>query len=241
MKAFACATGRRFAGRVASFAHPVVIGIAVLLAALPLASAADAELHRLELEWGQSINLADFGGPDIEVFVRNREMTYVTAAIADFTRMVAVARTTIYGDSSIEMLPVRQTRQVEKKNGAPFPGTNSAMYLLYREPQSGIRVFFLDQIARQNHDWVVVATPLRAPYPEAPRPARPPPVPYLSPAARALEAGQPLTPELFAEYVALQEARAVLDVNDPEAVARFNRRAAAYHQALRKARATIGN
>lgn len=209
---------------------------------------------RRELEWGKPLNLQDFGGPHIEVFVRNREMSYVTAATADFTRMVPIARTniqsvevdrfnntaTVYGNTSVNTQPTKSTRNIQKKNGTAFPGSNSMMYLLYQEPSSGIRVYFLDGISSQNHDSIVIATPKPAPPPPplffAPPvpPSTPPPA---TPAPNKPKEGQPISPELFTRYIALQKERESLDTSNPEAVAEFNQHAADYHAALKKARA----
>lgn len=212
---------------------------------------------RKEVEWGKPINLESFGCPHIEVFVRNREMSYVSVGTADFTRMVPIARTniqsvevdnfngvaTVYGNTSMNMQPTKNTRNIEKKNGTAFPGSNSTMYLLYREPSTGVGVYFLDAISSQNHDSVVVAIPKPAPPPPTPQisiaPLLPPPsTPAPSaPAPNKPKEGQPISPELFTRYVALQKEREALDISNPDAVAEFNLHAAAYHEALKKARA----
>src|SRR5262245_30958905 len=122
------------------------------------ASAADELLTR-EIPWGQGVRLAEFGGPDLEVCVRTREMTHVVAEIIDYMRLVPVARANLQGYVDTRMVPMKTTLRVEKKHGTPVPGGRHEMYLLFHEPETGIRVFFLDSIARQNHDNVVIALP----------------------------------------------------------------------------------
>jgi hypothetical protein len=198
------------------------------------------ELISRELEWGQGVRLADFGGPDLEVVVRAREMTHVVAEIVDYTRLVPVARANVQGfvvdpvnnrtaviaNPDAKMVPMRTTQRIEKKRGTPFPGSNSEMYLLFREPETGIEVYFLDSIARQNHDNVVIAVPKPAPLADE-NPLR------MAPPGEA----SPLIPELTAWYDKLVAERRVLDATDPAAVARFNQHAAEYHNALEKVRA----
>ena len=211
---------------------------------------------RKEVEWGKPINLESFGCPHIEFSVRNREMSYVSVGTADFTRMVPIARTnirsvevdnlngvaTVYGNTSMNMQPTQNTRNIEKKKGTTFPGSNSTMYLLYREPSTGVGVYFLDALSRQNHDSIVIAIPK----PESPAtpqisllPLLPPPstsMPTTLAPNKSME-GQPISPELFARYIALQKEREALDISNPEAVTEFNIHAATYHEALKKARA----
>ena len=231
--------------------------VALLLLAAASAAASDTgvEYIRKEVEWGTPLNLEIFGGPHIEVFVRNREISYVTAATADFTRMVSRASTniqsvevnpynntaTVFGTTSTNLQPTKNTRSIQKKNGTRFPGSDSTMYLLYQEPTSGIRVYFLDTISKLNHDSVVIAVPKPPPprlppqfpsFAPVPLPSTPPPS---TPAPNAQKDGQPISPELFTRYIALQKERESLDTSNPEAVALFNQHAADYHAALKKA------
>lgn len=242
---------------VRRFSHTMKLSVlAILLLAFSAAAKDDnTRFITKEIEWTKPLNLADFGGPHIEVFVRSREMTFVSVQTADFTLMVPIARTniqsvevnnytntaTVYGTTSSDLQPTRQTRGVKKERGVPGPGGRNEMYLLFQEPKTGIKVYFLDAISRMNHDTLVVAVP---------KPAPPPNVPQLFPSAPALPnkpapstpipnkhaEALPISPELFAWYVRLQQERESLDTTNPEAVALFNRHAADYHDALKKAR-----
>ena len=65
--------------------HPLMKSLLCTLA-LGLAMAtnlAAQELITLEVPWTQGVRLADFGGPDLEVCIRSREMTHVVAEIVD--------------------------------------------------------------------------------------------------------------------------------------------------------------
>lgn len=191
-----------------------------------------------EVPWGQGVRLAEFGGPDLEVCVRAREMTHVVAEIVDYTRLIPVARANIQGvivdpgrnaaaviaNPDARMVPMKTTLRVEKKHGTPFQGGHHEMYLLFREPETGIAVYFLDSIARQNHDNVVISLPRQAPLAEKE---------MLSNANTA----SPFIPELADWYRRLLDERRILDTTDPAAVARFNQHAADYHSALEKTRA----
>jgi hypothetical protein len=219
----------------ASVLHFVLFGVSCL------ANANQAgELIRRDVPWGQPVNLAEFGGPRIEVLVRSRQMTFVSVDVADYTQMVPVVVNdySIYGPNRVVMQPARENRRIEKKDGVAFPGSRSSMYLLYREPQSGIHVFFLDEAAGQNRDFLVVGIP-----PSPPREQRPiedaPPVAAKSPAVPAQSPGRNdgyLSDDLLDWYLKLQETRDALDLNDTKAVARFNEEAARYHAAVKKER-----
>ncbi len=230
--------------------------LAILLFALSATAKDDnTQLITKDIEWTKPLNLADFGGPHIEVFVRSREMTFVSVQTADYTQMVPIARTniqsvevnnytntaTVYGTTSSDLQPTKQTRGVKKERGVSGPGGRNEMYLLFQEPKTGIKVYFLDAISSMNHDTLVVAVPKPAPPPSLPQsfPTAPPPpsTPTPTPPIPNKHAeGLPISPELFAWYVRLQQERESLDTSNPEAVALFNRHVADYHDALKKAR-----
>jgi hypothetical protein len=210
-----------------------------------LAIAGETEkLIRREVPFGSTLNLKEFGGPNISVAITAAEISYVGATISDYTQIVPVARTNIqgvtvddyrgtasvYGTNQVVMMPTRDSRRIEKKNGVRLPGTSSEMYLLYDDRTSGIRVYFLDTISPQNHHSFVVAIP-------------PPPPPLPTPPTTSDNAEptrQPgdgvISSELLAWYLKLQSARLSLDAKDSTAVAQFNRQAAEYHDALKRAR-----
>ena len=222
---------------------PMKTLLCTLLFLTPLVSAKETtvELLTREVPWGEGVRIAEFGGPDLEIFVRAREMTHVVAEVVDYTRLVPVARANIQGvivdparntaaviaNPDAKMVPMKTTVRVEKKRGTPFPGGRYEMYLLFQEPESGIAIYFLDSIARQNHDNVVIALPKtpRLTGREIPRGEDPP------------AAASPLLPELADWYRRLLEERRTLDTADAAAVERFNQHAADYHSALEKTRA----
>jgi hypothetical protein len=195
-----------------------------LLAALTLDLKSIAqEFLPLEIPWGQGVRLAEFGGPDLEVCMRTREMTHVVAEIVDYTRLVPVARANLQGFVDTKMVPMKTTVRVEKKGGTTFKGRHE-MYLVFREPETGIAVYFLDSIARQNHDNVVVVLPKAEPPTDKQFLSNP-------------NAASPLIPELVDWHRRLLDERRTLDTTDAVAVARFNQHAADYHSALEKTRA----
>jgi hypothetical protein len=220
------------------FASPLLFAL-VGVSCLSNATQA-AELVRRDVPWGQPVNLAEFGGPRIEVLVRSRQMSFVSVDVADYTQMVPVVVNdySLNGPSRVVMQPTRENRRIEKKDGVAFPGSRSSMYLLYREPQSGIHVFFLDEAAGQNRDFLVIGVPPSPPR-EQHRAADAPPVAGKSPATPAPTPRRNdgyLSDELLDWYLKLQEARDALDLNDTKAVARFNEDAARYHAAVKKER-----
>lgn len=196
---------------------------------------AGMEFIRRELPWGHPISLEAWGGPPIEVSIRSRQVSFVTVEIADFTRMVPVLvnDATIYGPSRVVMQPTRATRRVEKKNGTPVPGGRSDMFLLYSEPSTGVQVFFSDEAGGQNRDVVVIGVPRGSSSATSATPAlrfRPEP-----PAPRARNDGY-LSDKLLDWYLRLSEKRERLDLNDRDAVQRFNDEAARYHAEVKRAR-----
>ena len=130
------------------------------------------------------------------------------------------------GEGVIELLLIKRSeREDDPWSGhIALPGGRHEMYFLFREPETGIAVYFLDSIARQNHDNVVVALPKLAPPSEKE---------MLSTANTV----SPLIPELAEWYRRLLDERRTLDTTDPVAVERFNQHAAEYHSALEKTRA----
>jgi len=123
-----------------------------------------------EVEWGKPLSLEEFGIPHISVFMVMREMTFILASI---NRQYSV--------------------RVELKSGnaVRLPGTNSSMYLLYEEPGKGIRVYFLEAIAKMNHDLLVVAVTKRT----------------------EQAAPSPIRSTLAEWYTSLQQDRAMLDTS----------------------------
>jgi hypothetical protein len=209
----------------------------VLLLLPPSARAGSNEKFiQRDVASGAGLNLEDFGGPHIIVALAAAEPTFISAHIADHTQLVPVAQTNIQGGtSSVVMMPTRKGIKIEKRNGMPCPGSRSEMYLLYDDKPSGLRVYFLDAIAPQNHHTLVVRVP--------PPPLPPPPQPAVPTTSASIEPSrQPgdgvISSELLAWYLKIQQARQSLDTTNAEAVAQFNRHAADYHAALKKARET---
>ena len=198
---------------------------------------AEPELIRREVPWGRAISLEEFGAPRIEIAVKTRQISYVAVEIADYTQMVPVVVGDTYSafGQRVTMQPARELRRIEKKDGVRFPGSRSDMYFLFREPMSGVEVYFLDEAAGQNKDFLVVAVPPHPAPPGAAPAAEPEPIAEAPLRTRAKI--DILSPELLEWYSHLQEARLALDLKDPAAVKEFNAEAARYHAAVRKARA----
>jgi hypothetical protein len=221
---------------------PVLLLLFALLALPGRNRAEDPQGFRFvarEVPWGEPIRMEEFGGPPVEIAVRSRQIHFVSVEIADYTRMVPVLvnDATIYGPSRVVMQPTRQTRRVEKKNGARAPGGRSDMYLLYVEPESGVQVYFSDETVGQNRDKLLIAVPSGANVP--PRVAFRPPAPA---SLNAAPAGKPdgyLSDKLLDWYLRITAKRDRLDLNDSEAVLRFNEEAARYHEEVKRERARI--
>ncbi len=144
-----------------------------ILLSVRIFAADSPEIVHREVPFGKSINLQEFGGPNIEVSVRTREMSYVSADIIDHTQVVPVARTniqgvtvnnfsntaTVRGTNQVLLLPSRVSRRVEKKNGTRIPGINSDLFLLFEHRETGLKIYFFDAISRMNHDSVVISVP----------------------------------------------------------------------------------
>ena len=115
----------------------------LLLSLFPALSAGqDYQFIQLEMEWAKPLNLKAYGGSNIDVAISMREMTYVSVVYFS------------HGAS-----PVADKANIEKKNAMRLPGTNYDMFCIYEDAASGVRVYFLDSAAKQNHDWLVVAVP----------------------------------------------------------------------------------
>jgi len=223
------------------------------------ATAGDEALRftRIELETTKPINFADYGGPHIELYVTGADTGLVNIATVDYTQTIPVAKTridsvkynvysnttTVTGANWVDTKYPKTTRQVQKKNGIPFPGTNHDMYFLYSEPSTGIKVYFLDDLSRMNCNDVVIEFPNHAAsYMASPTP--PPPLaglvePQSNPTPKAPNNDAPISAELYSWYVKLVKERESLDVSNHEAVAKFNKDVAAYLNALTAARQAI--
>lgn len=195
---------------------------------------------RHDIPNGESIKLLEFGGSEIALAIRAAEMTYVLVDVADFTRLVPISRPIFSGarTSEIIMVPIRSSHRIEKKNGTPFPGHSSDMYLLYEDRRTRIRVYFLDAIPPINHRSIVIAVPSQFPLPPENIEDEPPAESNQEPSAESTQ--EPpvgfVSRELHAWYLKLQRSRQALDTADAAAVAKFNKQAAAYHKALKQAR-----
>lgn len=138
--------------------------ISCLATALAFADEGSSRMIREELPWDKPLNLQEFCGANIDVYVRAREMTHVVAEIVDYTQLVPVTNFGInqwtgYPNNQVILSPLKNTVDVEKKNGIHFPGSHDDMYLLYQHRQSGVKIYFLDTIAPQNTDILIVELP----------------------------------------------------------------------------------
>jgi len=215
-----------------------------------VAKAVDAQdaqpsLVKVDVDRNKScLRLSDYGGPRIEIRMRNREMSYVAIDIVDYTRMIRMtdSQNSIPSPDSITEVPTRYTKNVDKRNGINYPPSNHDMYLLFEEPKSGAKVYYLDDIAPQNCDSFVVSMPARGATHKnglaGRHPGTPPPKSEASAeSSTAPAAPQFLSNELAAWYGRLGREREALDVNNAQAVEAYNKHAAEYRGALAKARA----
>ncbi|MGB8353094.1 MAG: hypothetical protein WCD79_04335 [Chthoniobacteraceae bacterium] len=207
-------------------------------------------LTRIELDTTKPINFADYGGPHFELYVTGADTGLINITTVDYTQTIAVAKTridsvqynayvnttTVTGANWIDTKYPTTSRQVEKKNGVPFSGSNHDMYFLYLEPSTGIKIYFLDDVSRMNCNDVVIEMPNYAvsatPTPSVARLIEP----QSNPIPKTLNNDAPISPELYSWYVKLVKERETLDVSNHEAVAQFNKHVAAYVNALTTAR-----
>ena len=212
--------------------RPILLLAAIFAQTLGCLAGETMQFLRREIPWGQPVALQEFGGPQIEVSVRSRQISFISVDIADYTRMVPVVVRDqgIYGNSRVVMQPTRETRRIEKKNGVAVPGGRSDMFLLFLEPSTGIQVHFSDETAGQNRDVLIVGVPEKLRAPAAPEPAP----------KRDAQADGYLSDRLLNWYLRLEEQRDKLDMNDPEAVRRFNEEAARYHAEVKREREIAG-
>lgn len=171
-------TRRRAGGRARALV-PAGLMIGVLAVFGVAGAVAGEPTHtfvRKQIARGQPLELRAFGGPDRAVYIRARQMSFVTVEIVDLSRKVPVVceglRETVIDGAGTAYLGSRQDRivwvspketvRVEKKGGEFFPGTNSRMYQVFADDATGVRVYFLDAIAAQNQDLLVVAVPRAA-------------------------------------------------------------------------------
>ena len=185
-----------------------------------------------DVENGRAINLSDYGGPNIVVGISAVEMTYALGYVMDYTRMIPQISGNSISNAEIVMTPTRMSLKVEKSGAVPIEQGLKKGVLLYTEPNSRIRVWFLDEIAPLNHYRIAVSVP------EKPQPPALPNVPtkFGEHEGQNNVGDKVLSPELLAWYLKLQRERQVLNTDDDAAVRRFNQQAAEYHEALRVSR-----
>ena len=226
--------------------------IFLIFAGYAYSSMSDSQDIRLELDKSKPVNLADYGGPHIEIYIRENKISSIATMVTDYTRMIPVAKTriqsvvvdnyrdtaTVYGSTRSTTQPTRSRPSIPKENGIPIPNSLSRMFSIYYEPTSGINVYLLDVISSQNQNTVIVSVPKPksepTPSPDKPAVVIPKSEPVMS--SQEKKTGQPLTPELFLWYIELQKKREFLDVSKPTEVAKFNLHVAAYNRALKRAR-----
>lgn len=185
-----------------------------------------------DVENGRGINLSDYGGPNIVIGVSAVEMTYALGYVNDYTRMVPQIEGNSIANAEIVMVPTWMSIKVEKSGAAPIEQGLKKGVLLYTEPKSKIRVWFLDEIAPLNHYRIAVSVPEKAQPPALPNV----PTKFGEHEGQNNAGDKVLSPELLAWYLKLQRERQVLNTDDDAAVRRFNQQAAEYHEALRVSR-----
>ena len=189
----------------------------LLLSCFSACSAAEKyDFFQKEVEWGKPLDLGAYGGPAVDLAISAREMSYVTVVTLD---QISSSN------------PTQLT--VEKKNPVPLPGTNYSMYCVYNQSGSGLKVYFVDAVARQNHDLLVVAVPKAESSLSSPMQA----------SGALLHAKVAIDWTELAKIVSwhnvLTQRRKGLNTADQQAVAAFNQAVGAYDRAIKALRPMI--
>lgn len=146
----------------------------VLLAfAFPLSGWAQTRSwFRQDIPAGSVLHLQDFGGSDIDLTVKGREMSAIYIQWSDNTKKVRKFVTDINGVTSPVFVSPTYGRTIKKEKGIPVDGRISEAYLIYTDVPSGLKVYFYDAITSENqYALLIEPAPTTSPTAAPPVPA----------------------------------------------------------------------
>lgn len=122
---------------------------------------APREMHWIQqqLEFSQPLKIAAFKGPRIELSILQREISFIQVRLLNYDKLTSVTRKNANGYFEKIKVATQTDVRVEKKNPMKNPLGKSDLYLIYQDPESGITVYFADEIAPANHDAIVLLLP----------------------------------------------------------------------------------
>jgi|GEM_PF-6555429 len=146
--------------------------IAILLVGNSPLFAGITEGKRIDVPFGASTNLQQFGGPNVDIIVHSKEMSVVKFEVVDNEHEVVSAQTnidgvnvdrfsgtaTVTGENHVVFHPVTARKAIHLGNGIEVAGMRSEAYLLH-EVRDGPKVYLLDALDTKQNECALLIVP----------------------------------------------------------------------------------
>jgi hypothetical protein len=119
-----------------------------------------AGAKRVDLQYGASLNLQTYSGPNVDIIVRGREMSTIKFSVADYDHPVASVTVTGLGTTPIDYSPAvtNHTLTLGLENAIPVGSFQSRnAYLMYRFV--GVDVYWFDAIDTSQNTCALLIAP----------------------------------------------------------------------------------
>lgn len=113
---------------------------------------------RQDVAHGGGINLQQFGGPNVDIIIRGKNMGVVDVSIIDSQLEVVSAEADSDGQSHVVFHPTTFNKSVRLEHGLEVAGTRAEAYLLY-ETKEGLKVYYFDVIDTKMNECALLVVP----------------------------------------------------------------------------------
>jgi hypothetical protein len=151
----------------------ICISGAFLLASPPCFAQISGAI-RSDVQYGAPLKLQAYGGPNVDLVIRNKNMDTVDFTIVDIEHQVAVA--VGGGDYNpgaqpqVVFQPTKTSRSVKLEEGIEVTDLHRQAYLLYEHP-GGFKVYYLDALDTNIGGCALLVLPSNTPKPKEAGPA----------------------------------------------------------------------
>lgn len=112
---------------------------------------------RVDVEFGEEVDLQSYGGPNKSLIIQSREASSINLSITDRARTVPRTVTNFNGTQTTTYVNPVIPVKVNKENGVKVDNRLSEAYLIYEDRASGLKVYYYDTISGQNeHSLLIV-------------------------------------------------------------------------------------
>ncbi len=116
---------------------------------------------RVDLKYGAPLSLQGYDGPNIDIIVREREMSIVKFSVRDHEHPVASVNVTGLGETPVNFSPTvnNHALTLEMRNAIPVSNTQSRVaYLMYK--CANLEVYWFDAIDTRMNSCALLIVPV---------------------------------------------------------------------------------